>query len=88
MSDQELKSLLSKLHHELLNTDTVSAETLSLVRELEADVHRLVPPDPRPEIFESVLEQAKTLERQFAAKHPVAERFMSQIMDILARMGI
>jgi Domain of unknown function (DUF4404) len=88
MPDQELKKLLVQLHHELEQTDSVSGETLALVRELDADIHKLVAPTPRPEVFESVLERARLLKTRFAANHPVAERFMAQIMDSLAKMGI
>lgn len=88
MPDQELKALLAKLHQELANTDSVSDETLALVRELDEDIHKLVVPSPTAEVFENVLGHARTLENQFAINHPVAARFMSQIMDSLARMGI
>lgn len=60
----------------------------SLVREMDAHIHKLVAPGPRPEVFESVLERARLLKTQFAANHPVAERFMAQIMDSLAKIGI
>ena len=88
MSDQELKALLAKLHQELAKTDSVSEETLALVRELDADIHKLVVPSPTAEILETVLDRSRTLENRFAVNHPVAARFVSQIMDTLARMGI
>ena len=88
MPDQELKKLLVKLHHELEHTDSVSAETLALVRELDADIHKLVAPAPKPEVLETVLERSRLLKSRFAANHPVAERFMAQIMDSLAKLGI
>ena len=88
MPDQELKALLAKLHQELARTDSVSEETLALVRELDEDIHKLVVPGPSSEIFESVLDRSRDLESQFAANHPVAARFVSQIMDTLAKMGI
>ena len=88
MSDQELKALLEKLHRELASTRSVSAETLDRVRELDADIHKLVASGAKTEVFETVMDRARALESRFAVNHPVAERFMAQIMDSLARMGI
>ncbi len=88
MSDHELKELLEQLHQELASTESVSAETLERVRELDADIHKLVASGAQTEIFETVMDRARALESRFAVNHPVAERFMAQIMDILAKMGI
>lgn len=88
MRDQELKDLLARLHHELENTEKVEAETLDLVRKLDADIHKLVESSSKTEAFDAVLDRARSLKNQFAAKHPVAERFMAEIMDTLAKIGI
>ena len=92
MSDHELKSLLKKLHEELENTEEVEAETLALVRQLDSDIHQLVQPaaptGDSAESPEAVLDRARQLRNQFAANHPVAERFVSEIMDTLAKLGI
>ena len=88
MPEQQLKKLLEQLHRELERTESVSPETLSQVRELERDIHKLSAPTPREEHMDSVLERARALKSQFAANHPEAERFLSQIMDTLAKIGI
>lgn len=88
MPEQQLKKLLEQLHRELERTQSVSPETLSQVRELDKDIHKLVAPTPRDENMDSILERARSLKSQFAANHPEAERFLSQIMDTLAKIGI
>lgn len=88
MPDQELKDLLVKLTRELENTDKVEAETLDLVRKLDTDIHKLVESSSPHETFEPVLERARSLKTRFAAEHPVAERFMAEIMDTLSKLGI
>ena len=88
MPDHELKNLLEKLHEELASTDKVEAETLALVRKLDADIHKLVESSSTTETFELVLERARLLRNQFAVNHPVAERFMAEIMDTLVKIGI
>jgi hypothetical protein len=35
-----------------------------------------------------VLERARELETNFAAQYPTAERFMREVIEALARMGI
>jgi len=88
MSDRELKKLLEQLQRELARTESVSAETLEKVRELDADIHKLVASSGTAETFESIGERARALESRFAVNHPVAERFMAQIVDILSKTGI
>ena len=66
----------------------LGGEYVAEVRELEAAIHKLVVPNPAGDAFTTVLERARELESRFAVKHPVAERFMAEIMDTLARMGI
>ena len=88
MSDRELKKLLEQLHAELDRTKSVSAETLEKVRALDDDIHRLVGASGTGEIFESIRERGRELESRFSVNHPVAERFMAQIMEILSKSGI
>jgi len=88
MPDQELKTLLVKLHRELEHADKVDAETLGLVRKLDSDIHKLVESSSPPDAFAAVQERARSLKNRFAAEHPVAERFMAEIMDTLSRLGI
>ena len=88
MSDRELKKLLEQLRQELANTQSVTAETLEKVRELDSDIHRLVASSGKTEVVESVMDRARALESRFSVNHPVAERFMAQILEILSKMGI
>ncbi len=88
MSDQELKSLLARLHRELESTDKVGPETLTLVRQLDSDIHKLVESSSPTESFDAVIDSASSLKNRFAAEHPVAERYMAEIVDTLAKIGI
>ena len=88
MSDQQLKDLLARLHKELENTDKVDEETLGLVRELDADINRLVESDSVADELVNVMDHAKSMETRFAVEHPVAERFLREIIDALAKVGI
>jgi Domain of unknown function (DUF4404) len=85
MNDKDLKTLLANLHETLGDTDEVDAETLRLVRELDEEIHRL---SERGGEVEGVLDKAKSVETRFAVDHPVAEGFLREIIDTLAKLGI
>ena len=88
MNEQNLKSLLSKLHEALENTERVDDETLALVRELDEDINRLVESGNAGADYDNVIERAQSVETRFAVDHPVAERFLREIIDALAKVGI
>lgn len=87
MSNEEIRQLLAKLQNEIHQTD-LDAETRSLVKDLDADIHGLLDSDSAETDTVSVLERAKLLEANFATEYPTAERFMREVIDTLVRMGI
>jgi len=87
MSNREIKELLSKLRDEIRSTE-LDDDTVSLVRDLDADIDDLLDPDGDRAETESVLEKARELETNFATEHPTIERFMREVIDVLVRMGI
>ena len=87
MSTKKIRQLLAKLHDEIQETD-VDANTHSLMRELESDIHDLLNANTPRADTHAVLERAKLLETDFATSHPTAERFLREVIDTLVRMGI
>ena len=87
MSNREIKELLGKLRDEIRKTE-LDDDTVSLVRDLDADIDDLLDPDGERAETESVLEKARELETNFATDHPNIERFMREVIDVLVRMGI
>jgi len=88
MSKHDLKELLNRLNDALEDTEQVDEETLALVRELDQEIHRLTEAGAQAEEVEGVIDQAKSMETRFAVDHPVAERFLREIVDALSRVGI
>ncbi len=88
MSEPDLKELLNRLNDALEGTERVDEETLALVRELDEEIHRLTEAGAQVDDVEGVLDQAKSMETRFAVDHPVAERFLREIIDALSRVGI
>lgn len=88
MNDKSLKELLNSLHAVLEKTDEVDPETLELVHNLDEEINRLVESDSSEGDFDNVVDQAKSVETRFAVDHPVAERFLREIIDALSKVGI
>lgn len=88
MAEQKLKQLLSQLNDLLDETEQVDAETQALIRELDEEIHRLTEAGAASEEYEGAIDEAKALQARFAVEHPVAERFLREIIDTLAKVGI
>jgi hypothetical protein len=88
MNEKSLKELLNELQDMLEKTDQVDPETLKLVRDLDGEVNRLLDPESAEDDFDSVVDHARAVETRFAVDHPVAERFLREIIDALAKVGI
>ncbi len=88
MNEKKLKLLLRQLNDELEQTSSVDTDTVSLLKDLEDDVQRLLDAGAEAPEYESALNQAQALEARFAVEHPKAERFLREIMDLLAKVGI
>ena len=88
MNETNLKDLLRQLHQALEQTDSVDPDTLKQVKELDEEVNRLLDSGSEGEAFDNVLDQAKAVETRFAVDHPVAERFLREIIESLSKVGI
>ncbi len=87
MSNDKIRDLLGQLHEELPLT-SVDDETQSLIRELESDIERLRNTAEESTNASTVIQKAQHLETTFATKHPAAERFIREIIDLLGKMGV
>jgi hypothetical protein len=88
MNENNLKELLSRLHDLLEQTDSVDSDTRTLVKDLDEEINRLLESEADGGEFENVIDHAKSVETRFAVDHPVAERFLREIIDALAKVGI
>jgi hypothetical protein len=87
MGNEKVRELLAKLHDEVQTTE-LDAATRSSLRKLDSDIHDLLN-SPTPETKISlVLERAELLETRFAIGHPTVERFMREVIDTLAKIGV
>ena len=87
MSNEKIQELLAKLHQEIEATK-IDADTRFLMQELDSDIVDLLDSSSTTDDAKSVLERAKRLETRFSTNYPAAERFIREIIDVLARMGV
>jgi hypothetical protein len=83
----KIRQLLLKLHEEMQNAD-VDAETQGLMRNFDAEIHALIGPDDSSTTVESALDHAKSLQADFSVSHPVANRFLAEVISTLVKMGV
>jgi len=83
VSSSRLTELLAELNRELKDQQELDDETRELLAKLNDDIERLA-----GEEAETPVDRAKQLESRFAAEHPVAERIVRELADVLAKMGI
>lgn len=76
------------MHQALEKTDSVDPDTLKQVKELDEEVNRLLESGSQGDEFDNVVDQAKAVETRFAVDHPVAERFLREIIETLSKVGI
>lgn len=84
MSKERIKKLLGQLREEIRTTD-IDDELEQLMSELDDDIDDAIDRDGD---LGAVIERAKEVEANFATKHPNAERFVREVIDLLVRMGI
>jgi hypothetical protein len=88
MEERKLKALLAQLHDALEQTEDLDSDTLEQVRELDDEIARLLDPEFPEDESGPVIDKAREVEARFAVDHPVAVRFLREIMDSLAKVGI
>ena len=86
MNDKNLNQLLSELNQALENIEEIDPETRALVKDLDEDINRLL--ESGEEDFDGVMDRAQSVQARFALEHPVAERWVREIIDALAKVGI
>jgi len=87
VSEDKVRKLMEDLIAELEAGEAVDAETVSVARQLEDDIHAYI--NPEVDTSENtVMDDAIALEASFAARHPVAEKILREVINSLSRIGI
>jgi len=86
MSDDRIRQTLKELHAELASADRVDPELETLLKDVDADIHKLL--EPEEDDPEGLRDRVEELAAAFAATHPRAEGFLRELVDTLGKMGI
>ena len=89
MTDENLRELLEKLHHELERTEVTDEAERERLRRLEADIRRLRERSgDESDVDEPMLERFQDSVDHFEETHPELTMMISQMMTILSNAGI
>jgi len=81
----KIKVLANQLLEELQKSDEPDQEALALIKDLNCDLQSVV---ARNQDSNEITDLLTNLESRFAVDHPVAERFIRDIIDTLGKIGI
>ncbi|MFT6304830.1 MAG: hypothetical protein ACI9XK_000355 [Granulosicoccus sp.] len=88
MNKSRLRELVEEFSSEVKNEE-LHASTAELTKQLTQDVHQYLATSVTPTTrTQTLLEQAQTLEIEYAQSHPRIRGIVSEIVDILSKMGI
>ena len=88
MSKSRLQELVEEFSSEAKNAE-LNPTTVELTKQLSQDVHEYLASSATPTTrTQSLLEQAQTLEVEYAQSHPRIEGIVREIIDILSKLGI
>lgn len=89
MPRQEIRSALEKLHAELEQAPPLDEDLRRLLVEVDADIHHaLHQTPPEQHRIQGLRDRVEALTTDLAIQHPAAERFLRELVDALARMGV
>jgi Domain of unknown function (DUF4404) len=89
MERQELRAKLAQLHTELSQTNAVDPASLDRLRQLTADMDRLLDQEAADEgESEGVTSGLKDLLLKFESEHPELSLTLGKVADALAAIGI
>ncbi len=90
MDDQELRSLLERLHSEIERTDTVDEKGQELLKDLAADIRQLLAraegegTQPEPSMINRLEESVD----HYEVTHPDLTMLLTKVLSILSNAGI
>ena len=88
MTDKNLSELLEQLHDELGKTQVMDEKGRQLLRDLDADIQKLLLRSEGMETDESFLESLQAAIDHFEITHPDLTSALSHMLTILSNAGI
>jgi hypothetical protein len=88
MADEKLHQLLTQVHEQLQQQDSLDAESQALLQQVLTDVKTASSSDNMDEIPQDLSDRIEQQAVQFEQAHPTLAEILRQIMDTLGRIGV
>ena len=88
MPDQHLREMLEQLHTELQQAGSVDERSRDLLRDVMADIHKVLEPSSAEAHPESLVSRLREAVDEFEESHPALTEAVGRVVDALAKMGI
>lgn len=88
MADEKLHTLLTQVHEQLQQQDSLDAESQALLQQVLSDVKTASGSDSLDEVQQDLADRIEQQAVQFEQAHPTLAEILRQIMDTLGRIGV
>ena len=88
MADEKLHQLLTQVHEQLQQQDSLDAESQALLQQVLTDVKTASSSNNIGEIQQDLSDRIEQQAVQFEQAHPTLAEILRQIMDTLGRIGV
>jgi hypothetical protein len=88
MADEKLHQLLTQVHDQLQQQDSLDEESQALLQQVLSDVKTASGSDNLDEIQQDLSDRIEQQAVQFEQAHPTLAEILRQIMDTLGRIGV
>ncbi len=86
MNEKKLEALLAQIHAELQKVETVDADSLKLLQDLQQDVQELL--EKADVETPSILARMRIAVERFEVDHPALTALISEVSTVLSNAGI
>lgn len=90
MPVKNIKSALNKLHASLEEIENPDQELMTLLKQLDDDIHQIIIKDRAKNNDASLapMEKIRSIGAKFAADHPHLDPILRELADTLGKMGV
>lgn len=88
MADTKLHQLLTQVHEQLMQQESIDSESQALLQQVLADVKVASGAGSSSEIEQDLSDRIEQQAVQFEQEHPTLAEVLRQIMDTLGRIGV
>lgn len=88
MSDTKLHELLTQVHEQLKQQDSIDDESQALLHQVLSDVNTVSSSENSDDLEQDITDRIEQQAVQFEQEHPTLAEILRQIMDTLGRIGV